>query len=794
MPTEVIMPQMGESIFEGTITKWLKKTGDPVQKDEPLFEISTDKVDAEIPSPVAGVLSEIKVLEGATVEVNTVVAVITESGEAQGPDTNATPAPRQAPPEAVSAPPQVAEVVMPQMGESIFEGTITRWLKKTGDPVQKDEPLFEISTDKVDAEIPSPVTGVLLEIKAAEGETVEINTVVAVIGAPGSAPSAPAAAPVAAKPPAPATAPTAVLVPATQANAGGKIRSSPLVRRIAKDNNLDLSRIAGTGSEGRITKEDILRPLSQQGPGSAAISSPAAPPPAATPLTGDLVPLSKMRAIIAQRMVESLVISPHVHSVFKVDMTRIARQREREKAAFEQRHGVKLTYMPFIAAAVIDALRKFPIVNASLENCSIRYHDHIHLGIHFVGGDFEERLIFLDNVAGFLEPFGNGALKDRLAHLGHDYVGWHQSLFPRFRSALHAPGSCRIINRCKRGGGWRSSGADRRVPGEAEALDLRRNLEGGVFRGKNGRVKIGGCDGGLCLGAKSLEAFHSQNMLVENQAELTRGSVSQGFKAGQLGGFAARDFIFQAGHRTVGDAAGIDEGEVAQVGGHVEGESVGGDAAGDVDAYCTDLPPSRSGAWRFGGDWCRTLRLICRRLRRGKAAPDAGKAADASGLQAEFGAQADEGFFHEAHEVHRAEPTAVGVAQAAQVKDGVADKLAGSMIGDVAATVDLVQGDAAAGQELVGSQDICPVGVAAQGEDRRMLEQQQHVFNAALEAEIDELGLETEAFSVVHAAEVEVLDHGIFDCSYFALCELAERACRAPFSVLDALLEQAPKR
>ena len=381
MPTEVIMPQMGESIFEGTITKWLKKTGDPVQKDEPLFEISTDKVDAEIPSPVAGVISEIKVLEGATVEVNTVVAVITESGEAQGPDTNATPAPRQAPPEAVSAPPQVAEVVMPQMGESIFEGTITRWLKKTGDPVQKDEPLFEISTDKVDAEIPSPVTGVLLEIKAAEGETVEINTVVAVIGAPGSAPSAPAAAPVAAKPPAPATAPTAVLVPATQANAGGKIRSSPLVRRIAKDNNLDLSRIAGTGSEGRITKEDILRPLSQQGPGSAAISSPAAPPPAATPLTGDLVPLSKIRAIIAQRMVESLVISPHVHSVFKVDMTRIARLREREKAAFEQRHGVKLTYMPFIAAAVIDALRKFPIVNASLENCSIRYHDHIHLGI-----------------------------------------------------------------------------------------------------------------------------------------------------------------------------------------------------------------------------------------------------------------------------------------------------------------------------------------------------------------------------------------------------------------------------
>ncbi|MGD0736290.1 MAG: 2-oxoglutarate dehydrogenase, E2 component, dihydrolipoamide succinyltransferase [Terracidiphilus sp.] len=393
MPTDVIMPQMGESIFEGTITKWLKKTGDQVQKDEPLFEISTDKVDAEIPSPIAGILGEIRAPEGATVEINTVVAVITEAGEAGStaeavvPNPIASPAPHQVPPEAASAPSQApnplsmqdgTEVVMPQMGESIFEGTITKWLKKTGDLVQKDEPLFEISTDKVDAEIPSPSTGVLLEIKALEGETVAINTVVAVIGAPGSAPAAPTPAapakpiaPVAAKPPAPAE------PPAPQASAG-KIRSSPLVRRIAKDNGVDLSRIAGSGSEGRITKDDILRHLSEHGPGSAPVSSPAAPPPA---LSGDLVPMTKMRAIIAQRMVESLVISPHVHSVFKVDMTRIVKLREREKTAFEQRHGVKLTYMPFIAAAVIETLRKFPIVNASLENGSIRYHDHIHLGI-----------------------------------------------------------------------------------------------------------------------------------------------------------------------------------------------------------------------------------------------------------------------------------------------------------------------------------------------------------------------------------------------------------------------------
>jgi pyruvate dehydrogenase E2 component (dihydrolipoamide acetyltransferase) len=397
MPTEVIMPQMGESIFEGTITKWLKKTGDQVQKDEPLFEISTDKVDAEIPSPVAGVLGEIKVAEGATVEVNTVVAVISETGEssstaeAKVPNLPTSQISPQVPPKAASTAPQTSEgteIVMPQMGESIFEGTITKWLKKAGDPVQKDEPLFEISTDKVDAEIPSPIAGILLEIKAAEGETVEINTVVAIIGAAGSAPAATASVP--AKPPAAekATAPVPATpgptapppsVSVTSANAGGNVRSSPLVRRIAKDNNIDLAHVVGSGSEGRINKEDILRHLSQAGSTPPSQSETSAAPQ--VPLSGDLVPMTRMRAIIAQRMVESLVISPHVHSVFKVDMTRIAKIREREKTAFEQRNGVKLTYMPFIAAAVIDALRKFPIVNASLENGSIRYHDHIHLGI-----------------------------------------------------------------------------------------------------------------------------------------------------------------------------------------------------------------------------------------------------------------------------------------------------------------------------------------------------------------------------------------------------------------------------
>jgi 2-oxoglutarate dehydrogenase E2 component (dihydrolipoamide succinyltransferase) len=402
MPTDVIMPQMGESIFEGTITKWLKKAGDSVQKDEPLFEISTDKVDAEIPSPVAGVLSEIKVPEGTTVQINTVVAVVSESGE----EVAAPATPATAPPALVPAPSALdpapaptpaaggTEVVMPQMGESIFEGTITKWLKKTGDAVQKDEPLFEISTDKVDAEIPSPVAGILTEIKVAEGATVQINTVVAVIGGAAAAHTAVGAgtpaAPATAKAPE-ASAPPPPAVPAAL-NEGQRLRSSPLVRRIANDNQIDLRHVAGTGSEGRITKDDILRHLSQRGPGSAAAISPPPQAPAASAapqaslapsqvLPGELVPLSRMRAIIAQRMVESVQISPHVHTVFKVDMTRIVRLREREKAGYEQRNGVKLTYMPFIASAVVETLRKFPIVNASLENNAIRYHQNINLGI-----------------------------------------------------------------------------------------------------------------------------------------------------------------------------------------------------------------------------------------------------------------------------------------------------------------------------------------------------------------------------------------------------------------------------
>jgi len=270
------------------------------------------------------------------------------------------------------------DVVMPQMGESIFEGTITKWLKQPGDAVEKDEPLFEISTDKVDAEIPSPVAGILAEIKVPEGATVQVNTVVAVIGEGVAKASA---KPETAEQPQPAvryqSAPQQQYA-AEQAVAQmpfGRIRSSPLVRRIAQEHGVNLAQVRGTGSEARITKDDILLFISRQ-TASKERAAPQAPE-----MPGQVVPLSKMRSIIAQRMLESVQTSPHAHTVYKIDMTRVARLRERERAAFEQRYGVRLTYMPFIAAAAVQALRKFPIVNASLADGQIHYHPNIHLGI-----------------------------------------------------------------------------------------------------------------------------------------------------------------------------------------------------------------------------------------------------------------------------------------------------------------------------------------------------------------------------------------------------------------------------
>jgi 2-oxoglutarate dehydrogenase E2 component (dihydrolipoamide succinyltransferase) len=414
MPIDVVMPQMGESITEGTLTKWLKKPGDTVARDEPLFEISTDKVDAEIPSPAAGTLGEIKVQEGATVQVGTVVCDISDASAAAA--GTATPAPKEetvtpaavataasdqsVPPPAPEGAAPGTEVLMPQMGESITEGTLTKWLKKIGDTVARDEPIFEISTDKVDAEIPSPSAGVLSEIRVQEGQTVTVNTVVAVIGGGAAAP-APAAKPAAAAPaaatPTPTAATPASAPSAPSASIADAPRSSPLVRKIASENNIDLRGIPGTGASGRITKQDILGHLEGGGATAAPAVSPAppaptptaapapaakaAPAPVSAPLPGELVPLSKMRSIIAKRMVESKATSPHVHTVFKVDMTRIVKLREKEKNKYEQRNGVKLTYMPFITRAAVQALRKHPIVNASMQGEAILYNKNINIGI-----------------------------------------------------------------------------------------------------------------------------------------------------------------------------------------------------------------------------------------------------------------------------------------------------------------------------------------------------------------------------------------------------------------------------
>jgi pyruvate dehydrogenase E2 component (dihydrolipoamide acetyltransferase) len=284
------------------------------------------------------------------------------------------------------------DVVMPQMGESIFEGTITKWLKKAGEKVQRDEPLFEISTDKVDAEIPAPASGILQEIKVSEGNTVQVNTVVGVIGdGNGAAASAPSkatvpapvpAAPAAAKRETRETPPPAQTASALETEDDSDVRSSPLVRKLAREHNVDLAKVNGTGTGGRVTKQDILDFVEQKT--AAPVSAPAprqtsAPAPATVP--GDLVPMSNMRKIIAQRMIESRRTSAHVHCMFEVDITRIVNLRNKLKNGFEQRYGARLTFMPFFVRAAIIAIQQYPIVNSSLEGDSIRYHKHVNAGI-----------------------------------------------------------------------------------------------------------------------------------------------------------------------------------------------------------------------------------------------------------------------------------------------------------------------------------------------------------------------------------------------------------------------------
>ncbi len=434
MPTDVVMPQLGESIAEGTIVRWLKKVGDTIQRDEPLLEISTDKVDAEIPSTAAGTILEIKANEGDTVLVNAVIAVIGEAGEA--PAASAAPAPVASaaappPPDAQPAPPPVAppvtpppapvapptatsgsatSVVMPQLGESIAEGTIVRWLKKVGDTVQRDEPLFEISTDKVDAEIPSPAAGTLLAIVAQEGETVAVNAVVATIGeagaaaapAPTPAPPAPDAAPAPVAPPPVAPSATVAAAPAGSVEELRRIKSSPVVRNIAKEHGINIAAVAGTGISGRVTKNDILGYI--QNPTAALAVAPVAPlpvvapPPIVAPIAAPALPakpamvfspgervkvepMTKMRKSIADHMILSKKTSAHVTTFFEVDFTNIARLRDRVKKNFEAQNGTKLTFMPFIIKAAVDAIKALPVINSSVDGDNIVFKQDINIGI-----------------------------------------------------------------------------------------------------------------------------------------------------------------------------------------------------------------------------------------------------------------------------------------------------------------------------------------------------------------------------------------------------------------------------
>ncbi|MFF3854654.1 2-oxoglutarate dehydrogenase, E2 component, dihydrolipoamide succinyltransferase [Micromonospora sp. NPDC002575] len=458
MPVSVTMPRLGESVTEGTVTRWLKQEGDTVEVDEPLLEVSTDKVDTEIPSPAAGVLSRIVVGEDETAEVGSELAVIAGEGESTGggggaaapqekpaeeaaeaaaaPQAEAEQPAVEEPPAAQAAPAPAGEgtpVKMPALGESVTEGTVTRWLKQVGDTVEVDEPLLEVSTDKVDTEIPSPVAGTLLEIKVPEDETAAVGADLAVVGAAGAAPAQPkpeakpepkaepapapkaeeptpgssynepaaeaetAAKPVQAEqqaqPPAPTAAPARPSAPAQGGvEASGYV--TPLVRKLAGEHGVDLASVNGSGVGGRIRKQDVLEAAekakaAQAAPAPAAQPAAAAAPakPAAKPQPsakrGTTEKLPRIRATIAKRMQQSLHEMAQLTTVVEVDVTKVAKLRARAKDSFLARHGVKLSFLPFFALAAVEALQTYPIVNASmdLDAGTITYPDAEHLGI-----------------------------------------------------------------------------------------------------------------------------------------------------------------------------------------------------------------------------------------------------------------------------------------------------------------------------------------------------------------------------------------------------------------------------
>lgn len=435
MAQEIKMPALGESVTEGTVTEWLKQVGDTVEVDEPIVEVSTDKVDSEVPSPYAGKIVKILVEEDETVEVGSVIALIGDEGEAEAPaqePAQAEEAPAEEAPVAEPAPAapaaqespapsqdgELIEVKMPALGESVTEGTVSAWLKAVGDKVEADEPLLEVSTDKVDSEVPSPVSGFLAEIKVDEDETVDVDTVVAVIstGSPvvadaGSKPEpkaepAPAPAPEpkpepkpepAPAPPAPAPTPAAQPAPAAEKkpepaqparadiSASGKY-VTPIVRKLAKDLGVDLANVTGQGIGGRIRKEDVLAAKEEADKRASATATPA--PATAkskvvedTTLRGTTQKMTRMRQVIADRMMSSLQGSAQLTTVVEVDVTRIAALRKRAKASFEAREGTSLSFLPFFIKATTEALKMYPKVNAEIKGKEVEYFNYEHIGM-----------------------------------------------------------------------------------------------------------------------------------------------------------------------------------------------------------------------------------------------------------------------------------------------------------------------------------------------------------------------------------------------------------------------------
>ncbi|WP_025274975.1 2-oxoglutarate dehydrogenase, E2 component, dihydrolipoamide succinyltransferase [Haloglycomyces albus] len=422
MPTSVTMPALGESVTEGTVTQWLKQEGDTVEVDEPLLEVSTDKVDTEVPSPVAGTLIKIVAAEDAEVEVGGELAVVGEAGEAAG---SPTPAPAEAPAEETPAekpvedtPAPVAsaeapasgggegtDVTLPELGESVTEGTVTQWLKAVGDTVEADEPLLEVSTDKVDTEIPSPAAGTLQDIRVPEDETANVGDVLAVIGtgaapaadtpqeSPAPQPAAPAepkpepsekpepaaAAPQPAAPAAPATTP-----PAAPTNKPTEVSYvTPLVRKLANENDVDLSQVTGTGVGGRIRKQDVQEVIDRQKSSAPAPSAQPSAPVEPSPLRGRVEKMTRLRQVAAKALHDSLQSQAQLTTVVEVDLTKVMNLRAAKKDEFLARHGVKLSPLPFMVVAAIEALQQYPIVNASMnmEEKTITYPEAENVGV-----------------------------------------------------------------------------------------------------------------------------------------------------------------------------------------------------------------------------------------------------------------------------------------------------------------------------------------------------------------------------------------------------------------------------